>query len=250
MNILKKHLKLSKSLRTNELIRLINSETGYWSYLAFKPNGQQEIANLEKLILKSMHISEQGFNSLYDFTNYLKDAINQLEDEGQAEIDESENSVKIMTVHQAKGLEFKVVILYKTNQKSFDERLKAKEIAVDKNFGILTKLPPGNNYFEDYKQAPIVGLYNYVQKKKALAEEKRLLYVAITRAEEHLIISASIKKEKIQSDSFADMVFSSFGLDIMETKLSVEDELTFMKNVNDKYILSTKKIVLTLILKI
>ena len=242
VSILKEHLKLSKSLRTNELIRLINSETGYWSYLAFKPDGKQEIANLEKLIMKSMQISEQGFNTLYDFTSYLRDAINKLEDEGQAELDESENSVRIMTVHQSKGLEFKIVILYKTNQKSFDERLKSKEIAVDKNFGVLTKLPNGNNYFEDYKQAPIVGLYNFVQKKKALAEEKRLLYVAITRAEEHLIISASIKNEKIQKDSFADMIFSSFGLDIMETTLNVEDELAFMQNVNDRYIISTKRI--------
>ncbi len=239
---LKKHIKLSKSLRTNELIRLINAETGYWSYIAFKPNGKQEIANLQKLILRSIQISEQGFNTLYDFTNYLRDAIDQLEDEGQAEIDETENSVKIMTVHQAKGLEFKVVILYKTNQRSFDERLKAKEIVVDKNFGILTKLPEGNNFFEDYKQAPIVGMYNYVQKKKSLAEEKRLLYVAITRAEEHLIISANIKKEKFQTDSFAAMIFSSFGLDSVDTKLNLEDDLTFMKNVNDEYIVSTKKI--------
>jgi ATP-dependent helicase/nuclease subunit A len=242
IEILNKHIKLSKSLRTSELIRLINVETGYWSYIAFKPNGKQEIANMEKLIIKSIQISEQGFNTLYDFNNYLSDAINQLEDEGQADLDETENSVKIMTVHQAKGLEFKVVILYKTNQKIFDERLKAKEIAVDKNYGILTKLPESNNFFEDYKQAPIVGLYNYVQKKKSLAEEKRLLYVAITRAEEHLIVSASIKKEKFQNDSFAAMIFDSFNLDTNDKILSLEDELTFMKNKNDKYTLSSQKV--------
>lgn len=242
IEILNKHIKLSKGLSVSELIRLINSETGYWSYIAFKPNSKQEIANLEKIILRSIQISEQGFNTLYDFNNYLRDAIDQFEDESQAEFDETDNSVKIMTIHQAKGLEFKVVILYKANQRIFDERLKAKEIAVDKNYGILTKLPEGNNFFEDYKQAPIIGLYNYVQKKKSLAEEKRLLYVAITRAEEHLIVSASIKNENFQNDSFVAMIFESFNLDLNDKILNIEDDLTFMKNVNDKYILSSQKL--------
>ncbi len=134
------HIHSAKILQTNELIRKINNDTGYWTYLASKQNGDQEIANLKKLIQKSISINEQGFHTLYDFVVYLKDAINNLDDEGQAELDAGENSVKIMTIHQAKGLEFKVVFLFKTNQKSFDESLKSKDIIVDKNFGILSKL--------------------------------------------------------------------------------------------------------------
>ncbi|MCW8849165.1 MAG: UvrD-helicase domain-containing protein, partial [Melioribacteraceae bacterium] len=186
------HMHSAKILQTNELIRKINNDTGYWTYLASKQNGKQEIANLKKLIQKAISINEQGFHTLYDFVVYLKDAINNLDDEGQAELDVGENSIKIMTIHQAKGLEFNVVIIFKTNQKSFDESLKSKDIIVDKNFGILSKLPIENNYFEPYQQAPIIGIYNYIQKKKSNAELKRLLYVAITRAEQHLIISAAI----------------------------------------------------------
>ena len=84
--------------------------------------------------------------------------------------------------------------------------MKSKEVVVDKDFGLLSKLPYGNNFFEEYQNASIVGMYNYLQKKKSQEEFKRLLYVAVTRAEEKLIISAEIQK-KIWPDSFANMIF-------------------------------------------
>jgi len=240
------HISAAKNLRPNELIRKINTDTGYWAYISSKTNGSQEIANLEKLIQKSIYIADQGFHTLFDFTVYLHDAINNLIDEGQADLEVGDNTVKIMTVHQSKGLEFKVVILFRSNQKSFDEALKSKEIAIDKNFGILSKLPIGNNYFEDYKQAPIIGIYNYVQKKKAIAELKRLLYVAITRAEEYLIISSSLKKEKLWPDSFASMIFNAFRINFDDTEIELQDELTFMKLREGKYSSLTEDVKMTI----
>ena len=241
VKMLNEHLHSAKTLRTNELIRKINNETGYWAYIAKKSNGAQEIANLNKLIQKSISVNEQGFNSLYDFTIYLKDAINNLDDEGQAELNAGDNTVKIMTVHQAKGLEFKVVFLYKTNQKSFDESLKAKDIIVDKNYGILSKLPVKSNYFEDYKQAPIIGIYNYIQRRKANAELKRLLYVAITRAEQHLIISVGIKKEKIWPGSFASMILDAFSVNLDTPEIELSDDITFMRYRNNNYLLEKER---------
>ncbi len=236
VNTLERHINLVLKTEISELLRIINVETGYWIYLSSKQNGKQELANLEKLIQKSVSITEQGFHTLYDFIQYLKDAINNLEDEGQADLDETENSVKIMTIHQAKGLEFKVVVLYKTNQKNFDETLKSKEISIDKEFGILAKLPLGENYFEDYNQAPVVGLYNYIQNKKAIAELKRLLYVAITRAEEHLIISLDNTKEKLWQNSFASMIIETLKIQLYEDHLSVEGKLTKMKLDNGNFV--------------
>ncbi|MCB9219721.1 MAG: UvrD-helicase domain-containing protein [Ignavibacteriales bacterium] len=235
LEMLNRHIFAAKNLRPNEIIRQITNDTGYWSYISSKENGKQEIANLEKLIQKSIYLFEQGFHTLYDITIYLRDAINNLEDEGQAEIDLGENSVKIMTIHQSKGLEFKVVILYNSNQKPFDETLKAKEITIDKNFGILSKLPFGNNFFEDYQQAPIVGIYNYYQKKKSNAELKRLLYVAVTRAEEHLIISSELKNSRIQNGSFFEMITSALQANYDDEKIKIQDKITFMKFLEDKY---------------
>ncbi len=234
-NQLNAHIILATKTDVSTLLRRIHNETSYWSYIANKHDGKQEIANLEKLIQKAIHFNEQGYSTLYDFTNYLKDAINNLEDEGHAESDKTENTIKIMTIHQAKGLEFKVVILYKTNHKNFDETIKTKDISVDKDFGILAKLPNKNNYFEDFKQAPIVGLFNYFQNKKSIAELKRLLYVAITRAEEQLIISMQLKKGKLQNDSFASMIIESLNINLSESVNMLKGDLIYMKYVDGNY---------------
>jgi ATP-dependent helicase/nuclease subunit A len=246
IKLIEEHLYDAKILRPNELIRKINTDTGYWAYISSKSNAVQEIANLEKLIQKSIYITEQGFHTLFDFVNYLYEAINNIEDEGQADLDSGDDAVKIMTIHQSKGLEFKVVILFKTNQKTFDEKLKTKEITVDKNFGILSKLPVDNNYFEEYKQAPIIGIYNYIQKKKSIAESKRLLYVAITRAEQHLIITAGLKKEKIWPDSFASMILGSLSIKHDETKITLNDDLTFMRFNDGEYSLAKEELEMTI----
>lgn len=242
VELLEDHIRKAKISRPNELIRKICNDTGFWFYLSGKTNGAQEIANLEKLIKRSIAINEQGFNSLFDFISYLKDSIENLEDEGQAEIKTNDDTVKIMTIHQSKGLEFKVVILYNTNQRMYDERIKAKAISIDKDFGIMAKLPTGENYFGEYKQAPIIGLYNYVQKKKAEAEFKRLLYVALTRAEEHLIISMSMLNKKIVKDSFADMILTTFPSGSGTDEIKLEDEIAFMRLDNDKYITEKNKV--------
>ncbi|PID63206.1 MAG: hypothetical protein CR986_00200 [Ignavibacteriae bacterium] len=238
---LEEHIKLAHIFSVNDLIRKICNDTNYWFFLASKKDGSQEIANLEKLIYQAIKIKEQGFNSLYDFINFLSEAINNLEDEGQADSSIQDDSVKIMTVHQSKGLEFKVVILFKTNQRPINENLKAKEISIDKNFGILAKLPYKENYFEEYQAAPIIGLYNYIQLKKSIAEYKRLLYVAVTRAEEYLIISAQLKKGKLEQNSFASFILNSINYSYGNKKINISDELTYMVLANEKFNLVDKK---------
>lgn len=246
VNLLISHISFAKKLSPSELIRKISADTGIWNYAASKPDGEQEIANLEKLIQKAIHINAQGFSTMYDFVLYLNKAINTQEDEGFAELDSSENAVKIMTIHQSKGLEFKIVVLFKTNQTRIDESLKAKDIIVDKNYGILTKLPLNDNYFEEYQQAPVIGIYNYLQNKKADAEFKRLLYVAVTRAEEYLIISTELKRENFNKNSFAEMIFNTLGFSCEHKSISVSDNLIFIQLVDDKYELISKPLELTI----
>ncbi|MBI1933568.1 MAG: UvrD-helicase domain-containing protein [Ignavibacteriales bacterium] len=242
LKLLNRHSALSSKTELSELIRIINNDTNYWAFLANKHNGKQDIANLEKLIYQAISITEQGFNTLYDFTNYLKDAINNLDDEGHAELNTAENTVKIMTIHQSKGLEFNVVILFKTNQKNFDETLKSKDINIDKDFGILAKLPYRNNYFEDFRQAPIVGLFNYYQNKKSLAELKRLLYVAVTRSEEYLIISMQTQKGKFYKDSFAQQIIDALNIDLNKERKMLAGNLTFMKFEHNNYFTLDEKV--------
>ena len=246
LRLLEKHIEISGKTEINSLIRIIKVETGYWSYIANKQDAEQEIANLNKIIQRSISLTAQGFHSLYDFILYLKDAIENTDDEGQAEINNNTDSVKIMTIHQSKGLEFPVVVLYHTNQKGKDDSLSAKEIKIDKEYGILAKLPLKNNFADDYVQAPVIGLYNYKAAKKNIAELKRLLYVAITRAEEYLIISLSHKNQKYQRNSFASFITEALELDIEQDEIKLSDSLTYMKLRDNIYVNETIEEELTL----
>jgi ATP-dependent helicase/nuclease subunit A len=203
----KENINLAKSLEPVSLLRKILNETAYVSILAAKPNGHQEIANLEKLISLSTSFYQQGFRTVYDYVNYLKDSIEKIDEEAQAAVAEESNSVKIMTLHQAKGLEYKAVFLYKCDETIQKNPAKAKQVNVDKKTGILTKIPLNENYYLEYVSAPVVNIYNHISSRKELAESKRLFYVGATRAMDYLFISAGLKdKFNYSSDSFMGML--------------------------------------------
>src|ERR1039457_4065951 len=132
---------------------------------------------------------KEGYKTLYDFVNYLKLSIEQKAAEPQASISEESDAVKIMTLHQSKGLEYPVIVLYKSNETTRKNIIKTKSILADKTFGLLTKIPMQKNYYNPYQSTSINNLSDYINEKKELAEINRLLCVGVTRAKEHLIIS-------------------------------------------------------------
>ena len=89
-----------------------------------------------------------------------------IDDEGQAGIDDNLNAVKLMTIHQSKGLEFDTVILYKSHEYGKDSSVRAKQLDVDKKYGFISKVYLDNNYFDDPQTPPVVALYNFVSAKK------------------------------------------------------------------------------------
>ncbi len=210
LNLINLHLSEAAASDIAKLIRKICEDTGYWSVVSAKRNSAQEIANLEKIIAIANNFSNQSFATLYDFVNYLSQSIEKTDDEGQAKILEDADAVNLMTLHKAKGLEFKAVFLYRTADRTQQDRAKSKSIRIDKNFGIMTKVPL-NNYFEKYKAAPVVWLSDYVQRRKEIAETKRLLYVGVTRAEEYLFISATANNGSYSNNSFADLLFRTIN---------------------------------------
>ena len=151
-----------------------------------------------------------------------------------------------MTLHQAKGLEFPAVFLYKCEETSIKNFVKSKSISVNKNFGILTKVPLNNNYSTEYAEAPIIGTNNLITQKKELAEIKRLLYVGITRAKNYLFISASIEKDKsYKEDSFIGLIQKGFGINFNIDELKLKSELKFLKKLNNNYEYHTNNIEVT-----
>lgn len=232
---LNEHLNLALSSEIYTLIRRILLDSGYWAVVAAKKNSKQEIANLEKLLVLARTFTQKSFKNLYDFTTSLRESIETMEDEGQAQITKEENSVKLLTIHQAKGLEYKAVFLYGCNGYAKEDHVKTRGLNIDKDFGFLSKVPMKENYFEEYATPPVAALYNYINRRKNYAEIKRLLYVAVTRAMNKLFICASHKEYKPHNGSFFEMFCSGLNPDLQKDNLKLNGNVNFMKNTGSDY---------------
>ncbi len=239
---IEKNLIRKNSLDIASLFRNILDETNYISILSAQKNSDVELENLNKLISLSIDFFNEGFKTLYDYVVFLKESIDSFEDEGQAEPFVNEDVVKIMTIHQSKGLEFDAVFLYNLGEKTLKNMVKAKSVIADKNFGLLTKVPLNNDYFGDYHSAPIVKLANHITAKKEAAEMKRLFYVAVTRAKTHLFISAVLEKNDFSEESMIGQLQNALAVDFENENYEFKSELTFLLNGKDGYYNETRKI--------
>ncbi len=244
------NLSLVNNIEISILLRKILNESDMLAVLASQPNGLQEIANIEKLIKLTIKFSSKGFNTLYDYIDFLKDSIERTEDEAQAALAEESNlndsgSVKIMTLHQSKGLEFPAVFLFKCNDRSKTDAVRSKMVSADKNFGLLSKIPVNENYFSEYKSAPVIGAANYISSKKNIAELKRLFYVGITRAKDYLFISAE-NKENYPKDSFMGLLAGVFDTNSGQSSFTLKDNLKFLVRSGNEYSNIKKEISFTI----
>lgn len=247
IEILQENIKLSNSIELPQLLKKIITDEDYLSIVSSRIYGTQEIANINKLINIARNFNSKGFRNLYDFINYLKDSITGLEDEAQATFETEKDSVQLMTIHQAKGLEFPIVFIYKSSEHGMSGLLKSGQIQVDKKFGVLSKLPFNGQYLEDYRSAPVINVYNYLEAKKNLAELKRLLYVAITRAKDQLYISAELQEGKsFNKESFITLLNQAVEIDFEGSSIFVNDDLEFLINANGNYLTRSEKIDLTI----
>ncbi len=223
-----KCIKIYENSDITEVLHVFLVDTGYWGIVASKTERNQELANLEKFINIIIAAYERSFFNIYDFIGEIGTFIEEMDKESQAQTGNNENAVKIMTLHKAKGLEFNTVFLFKLHTKFKIPKIKAKEITIDKKLGILTKVPPLNNYFSEYVNTPICDIYNYISYKKQLAEDKRLLYVGVTRAIDNLILTASIKDiEKIDNSSLG-LIAEGLDINFEDNNYKLNGHLEFL----------------------
>jgi ATP-dependent helicase/nuclease subunit A len=233
---LNENILLSGDIDFSVLLRKILKESTFLAIMAARADGKQHIANIEKLISLTSDFMKEGYQTLYDFVNYLKLSIEQKDDEPQASFSEESDAVKIMTLHQSKGLEYPVIVLYKCNETTRKNNIKTKSILADKTFGLLTKIPIQNNYYNPYQSTSINNLSDYITEKKDMAETKRLFYVGVTRAKEHLIISFESNEDlKIQNGSFIWMLKKGLDIDFDKDLFSTQGNLTFLINEGENY---------------
>ena len=170
----------------DEWIWNIYTKTGYMNYVNLMPNGALRVSNLRMLFERAKQYEEASFKGLYNFINFIdKIKFNQEDLKAAKIIGENENVVRIMTIHKSKGLEFPVVILAGVG-KQFNFRDLNGKILLDQDLGIGPQYIDSDRYIE-FKTLAKKALA-IKAKNEAISEEMRILYVALTRAKEKLII--------------------------------------------------------------
>lgn len=179
-------------LALDELIWKIYSDTGYYNYAGLMPNGMLRQANLRMLFERAKQYETASFKGLYNFIHFIEKLKLSSGDMGAAKIiGENDDVVRIMSIHKSKGLEFPVVFLSSTG-KQFNLMDLNQNLLLHQDLGI------GVKYIDYEKQVQYDTLSKAAIRNKVLvetlSEEMRILYVALTRSKEKLIITG-IKKE-------------------------------------------------------
>ena len=206
-----------------EMIDRILADTGYDIFVSSMPEGKIRLANIRMLRFKAEAFEKSGFTSLFDFIRYIEKCKMHELDFGEAGTADVGNSVRITSIHKSKGLEYPVVILARTG-KRFNKRDEYKTVVIDADFGIAHDVynkKPGGLCIRN--KSIKKEMIKSIMDKEIISEEIRLLYVAMTRAREKLIITgvasndpekASFEHEKIlKSKSFIDMILPLYNID-------------------------------------
>lgn len=190
----------------DEIIHRICYEHHYMSLVGSMPNGKLRQANLNLLYETGASFERGGLSGLFHFMAYIETIRETGKDLVAAKLfSDDTDTVSIMTIHKSKGLEYPVVILYGTEQ-YFNESDASKAVIWHEDAGIAMDYVDTLNRVR-YSSLPKLLLKDRI-KRQQRAEEMRLLYVALTRAKEKLIISAPIDSRRA---NWKKAVFSKEG---------------------------------------
>lgn len=179
-------LKLSSAfLNIRDEISLIYKKTAYYDYVRILPAGRQRIANLDMLLIKASDFEKTGKLGISHFMSYIEKIERNQIDDGEASPADDTDSIKVMTIHGSKGLEFPVVIVLETETEFIKDTSDSK-LRIHHEAGI------GMKYFDSeagsYNRMPQCSMVDHYKSHNEKAERIRLLYVAMTRAKQKLIM--------------------------------------------------------------
>ncbi|HOK65389.1 MAG TPA: helicase-exonuclease AddAB subunit AddA [Anaerohalosphaeraceae bacterium] len=179
----------------SDVLGSILDQTGYLAFVSALPNGRQRRANLLKLHQRAVQFEHFSTGpqsvSLARFVEFLEDIRREKQDWAPAQPDSAaENAVRLLSVHKSKGLEFPVVFLAELNAGWNPRDLNRTCLADEDALGIQAVCPERNIQFPTLAWQVL-----YERKRKTMFEEEmRILYVALTRAREKLILTASRRR--------------------------------------------------------
>ena len=174
--------------RISELIWSIYERTNLLEIMTALPNGKQRRVNLEALYERASSYESAGFKGLYQFINFIERMRRSQKDLAQPLVTkEAGDSVRLMTVHGSKGLEFPIVFYIGLQHRYQMRDLSGNYIINANNLGLTIRQ-------EHYRADTLLKSYdNIAQKQQLLEEEARILYVGMTRARQKLILITEVK---------------------------------------------------------
>lgn len=176
----------------HQMIEMALEETHFLEYVTALPQGETRKANLEKLIDQAISYESSSYKGLFHFVNYIAKLQKYEVDFGSAElVNENDDAVRIMSIHKSKGLEFPVVFVCGMG-KQFNQQDSRGKMILHPEYGI------GLEYIDGIRRVKSNTFYKKVIEHavamETLGEELRVLYVAMTRAKEKLILTGMMKK--------------------------------------------------------
>ncbi len=184
----------------HELIQRILQESGYGDYVAALPAGAQRMANLDMLVAKAADYEQTSYKGLFHFVRYIEELHKYNVDFGEAEPGtQEEDAVSIMTIHKSKGLEFPIVILAGIHH-PFNRMDSRQRLVLHERLGLgldEMRLDPKRRNKSMLRKAISTQIG-----RESLGEELRILYVAMTRAKEKLILTGTVRNYEKQMSKY------------------------------------------------
>ncbi|MBQ8281628.1 MAG: helicase-exonuclease AddAB subunit AddA, partial [Lachnospiraceae bacterium] len=169
----------------HDVLLNVYERTGYYNYVSILPAGSVRKANLDMLLVKASDYEKTDFVGINSFLRYVDKLIKYDIDMGEAASSLGQDAVRIMTIHASKGLEYPVVILADT-EKQFNRFDENAAFVLHSDLGIGMKVINEKNsaYHKSIQKQFITSMIH----RENIAEEIRILYVALTRARQKLIM--------------------------------------------------------------
>jgi len=186
----------------HELLQTVLDQTGYYYYVSAMPGGDRRKGNIDMLLARAVRFEKGSYTGLFHFIRYIEKLHKYEIDFGEASTSgEQDNTVRIMSIHKSKGLEFPIVFVAGMS-KQFNTQDIRSNIVLHSEMGV------GPECIDSKLRTKVPTLIKKVIQKKVqienLGEELRVLYVALTRPKEKLILTGYLKSiEELQKKDFS-----------------------------------------------
>jgi ATP-dependent helicase/nuclease subunit A len=184
--------KLARQVSLSQCLEEVLAETHYADWLQSRPRGAERQANVEQFLNLAQRFDQFQRQGLFRFLRFIE-AQREAGAEPEVAPVADENAVRLMSIHQSKGLEFPVVVVADL-AKAFNEQDLRSEIILDGQFGLCPRVQPPQTGGR-YPSLPH-WLAQRQQRRELRGEELRLFYVAVTRARDTLILSGAVSEKK------------------------------------------------------